>query len=66
MMLFVVLLAFLVTGTVAQLNISTPPSLAQCQAWTITWTGGIGESYPYLLSIDVSPVLRIHLPRVIS
>jgi hypothetical protein len=45
MKLSVVLLqAFLVTATLAQISISTPPSLAQCQAWTITWTGGTGES----------------------
>jgi hypothetical protein len=66
-MLFIVLLQILlVTAVLAQINISTPPSLAQCQAWTITWFGGTRQFSPYLITqADVSPVLRIHLPRVI-
>jgi hypothetical protein len=67
-MLFVALIQILlVTAALAQINISTPPFLAQCQAWTITWTGGTGESFPYPSGLaDASSVLRIHLPRILS
>jgi hypothetical protein len=66
-MLFIVLFQVVfAAASLAQISIPTPPSLAQCQAWTITWTGGTGRSSPPLVSTDISPVLHIHLPRILS